>query len=62
MREVDEDVPAPTKGPGAKRLRKLELSKDGRIRCPICPPNKGENAKRKPKHSSWKNNRKNRFK
>lgn len=24
------------------------------LKCPICPPNKGENSKRKPKHGSRK--------
>lgn len=25
-----------------------------RLKCPVCPPNKGENSKRKPKHGSKK--------
>jgi len=24
------------------------------LKCPLCPPNKGENAKRKPKHGARK--------
>ena len=55
----DEDFPALTKGPGQGKIRKQEL-KDT-LRCSICPPHKGENSERKPKHTNWKQSRKDRF-
>jgi len=58
----DEDVPAPTKKAGAKKFRKLELERKRLIKCGYCPPHRMENASRKPKHTSWKKMRKNKFK
>lgn len=44
-----------------KKLDKTKLVKKTKM-CSHCPPNKGENAKRKPTHPSWKKLRKNKFK
>jgi hypothetical protein len=42
--------------------RKKKEGLKGQLNCIICPPHRGENATRKPKHISWKKERKVKYK
>lgn len=43
--------------PGVNKARKRDLVRAGLVRCPFCPYNRKENAKRRPKPDRHKNKR-----